>query len=80
MACQGCPDPRPDAAARLARLERPACRHAGAFTGETRPCAACNRTVDVPLLACARHALRTEKTLVPGVACCKICPDYEARA
>lgn len=66
----------PAKAARPLPARQP-CRHRGQPTGETRPCKACNKTVDVPLMACGVYAVCTESRLVAGVECCRICPRYE---
>lgn len=51
------------------------CIHKGEITGETRECQTCNKKVDVPLISCSIHTVCTERNLVPGVQCCRICKD-----
>lgn len=60
---------------RKALPSRPACRHLGAPTGETRECHSCTRQ-QAPVRACGPHGQCVERVLIAGLACCKVCDDY----
>lgn len=52
------------------------CIHLGPETGECRPCLTCTGNVLVKLRSCLLHDVCTESKLLPGVACCSLCPDH----
>jgi hypothetical protein len=49
------------------------CVRRGEPTGETRQCATCTATKDVPLMSCAEFGVCTTHYLAPGIPCCRIC-------
>lgn len=57
---------------------KPPCRHLGEPTGERVGCTSCNRRMEVPLRACARHGRCATDHQLAGVASCTGCPDYQS--
>src|SRR4051812_45863093 len=58
-----------------ARRERP-CRHLGEEHRQ-QECRTCRGQVRIKVLTCAVHTECSLAKLLPGVACCRTCPDYE---
>jgi hypothetical protein len=56
------------------------CVRLGEPTGETRACKSCKGSVRLKLLACGKHGACTTDKPVPGVACCRTCPDRDPPA
>lgn len=52
------------------------CIHRGPATGETVPCQACARPVQIRLYACGLYRACTLWD-VPGMACCQTCTQYQ---
>lgn len=69
-----CAKDKPAPAANRFSIPLP-CVHRGEPTGETRPCPTCTGPVMVPLLQCQLKGTCTTSLLLPGVTCCRICPD-----
>jgi hypothetical protein len=60
-----------------AATAKAACRHRG-LSLRTQPCPSCGGHVHVKIFACALHGECTVAKLLPGSACCQICPDFAA--
>jgi hypothetical protein len=53
------------------------CKHRG-DEARRRRCSICRGTVELRVFACSLHRECTLGTQLPGIACCAVCPDYEA--
>lgn len=63
-----------------ARVTLKACAYLGRPTGEQVLCDSCAGQVYIKLNACALHGGCSTGTQLPGVACCRYCPDFTAKA
>lgn len=52
------------------------CMHIGGDTGERFKCTTCRGRVELKLLGCGIHGHCTAEKVIPGVQCCRLCPDY----
>lgn len=55
------------------------CVHLGPPTGAVVRCRSCRGNVQVKVHACAVYEACTPARKVPILACCRGCPDYQAR-